>query len=178
MSTVKRTMSEETPVDVLSEVLRVVRLSGAVHLKADFTEPWAIMSSPPEMLATRLLRPGAESLTLFHIFAEGSCWVSSATIRPFRFQKGDVMIVPRGDQHVMASDPAVRPVPIREIFPNPSADETKRLEHGGGGFRTEIICGYLHADQRFNPLLDALPVMLGVRQRLGAVTLESVNSDG
>src|SRR5262245_31884650 len=133
MSTVKRTMSEETPVDVLSEVLRVVRLSGAVHMKADFTEPWAIISSTPEMLALRL--PGAESVTQFHIFAEGSCWVSSATIPPFRFQKGDVMIVPRGDQHVMASDPGVRPVPIREIFPNPSPNETKHVEHGGGGFR-------------------------------------------
>jgi len=29
-------------VDVLSEVLRVVRLSGAIHFCGEFTHPWAI----------------------------------------------------------------------------------------------------------------------------------------
>jgi hypothetical protein len=49
--------------DVLSEVLRVVRVSGAVHLLGEFTHPWAFESSAPDELPARL-RPGAESISL------------------------------------------------------------------------------------------------------------------
>ena len=38
--------------DVLSDVLRVVRLSGAVFFTADFSAPWALESPIPEMLAS------------------------------------------------------------------------------------------------------------------------------
>ncbi len=59
--------------DVLSEVLRVIRLSGAVHFLGKFTEPWAFVSSSPDMLPARL-EPGAESITPFHVIVSGSCW--------------------------------------------------------------------------------------------------------
>ena len=45
--------------DVLSDVLRVIRLSGAIFFSAEFTEPYAIESPPPPHLAARLL-PTAE----------------------------------------------------------------------------------------------------------------------
>jgi len=35
--------------DVPSEVPRVIRLSGAVHFLAKFTQPWAFLSSSPDM---------------------------------------------------------------------------------------------------------------------------------
>src|SRR6185295_1684199 len=44
-------------VHVLSDVLRVVRLYGAIHFRAEFTQPWAILSTPPEMLAAGLTVP-------------------------------------------------------------------------------------------------------------------------
>ena len=42
--------------DILSEVLRVVRLSGAIHFCAEFTHPWAILTPPPDMVASHLAR--------------------------------------------------------------------------------------------------------------------------
>ena len=45
--------------DVLSDVLRVVRLSGAVFFTADFSSPWAIESPMPAMLAAAVA-PQAE----------------------------------------------------------------------------------------------------------------------
>ena len=39
-------------IDVLSDVLRVVRLSGAVFFTADFSSPWAVESPPPAALAS------------------------------------------------------------------------------------------------------------------------------
>jgi hypothetical protein len=55
--------------DVLSDVLGVVRLSGAVFFKAEFTAPWAI-ASQPEWLAT-IVWPDVECVVLFHILIEG-----------------------------------------------------------------------------------------------------------
>ena len=60
--------------DVLSDVLRVVRLSGAVFFTADFSSPWAIESPIPEMLASAVM-PEAECVVLFHILVEGECEV-------------------------------------------------------------------------------------------------------
>ena len=77
--------------DVLSEVLRVVRLSGAIHFCAEFTRPWAILTSPPEMLASRLV-PGAEAVIPFHIATEGGCWLSWGQVEPIRIEAGDVVV--------------------------------------------------------------------------------------
>jgi hypothetical protein len=105
----------ESVMDVLSEVLRVVRLSGAIHFCAEFTRPWAIISSPPDMLPARLV-PGAESITPFHIATSGSCWLSCGKLPPIWMEVGDVVVFARGDQHIMASDPGLKPVPIKDIY--------------------------------------------------------------
>ena len=60
--------------DVLSDVLRVVRLSGAVFFTADFSSPWAIESPMPDMLAPAVM-PEAECVVLFHILVDGECEV-------------------------------------------------------------------------------------------------------
>lgn len=161
--------------DVLSDVLRVVRLSGAIHFCAEFTHPWAILSSPPEMLATRLF-PGAEAVTPFHIATSGRCYLSWGRIAPIEFHAGDVVVFSRGSQHVLASEPGFNPVPIRDIY-RPSAERITVLQHGGGGEESRFICGFLCSDQRFGPLLDTMPSLTCIRVRDGALILESFTDD-
>ncbi len=56
--------------DALSDVLRVVKLSGGVFLQAEFTEPWCLVSEvTPENCAP--LMPVPEHLILYHYVAEG-----------------------------------------------------------------------------------------------------------
>jgi AraC-like DNA-binding protein len=162
--------------DVLSEVLRVIRLSGAIHFLGEFTEPWAFMSSSPDMLPARL-EPGAESITPFHVMVSGRCWVSCGKLPPIALEKGDVFVVARGDQHVMTSDPGLVPVPIKKIYAQPLRDQITVLRHGGGGEETRFICGYLHSDQRFSPLLDAVPALVCIRVRDGKLILEAAAAD-
>jgi AraC-like DNA-binding protein len=161
--------------DVLSEVLRIVRLSGVIHFNAEFSEPWAIISSEPAALRTRL---GAESVTPFHVFVGGHCLVRLAKLAPIRIQTGDVIVLPRGDQHVMASDFAVTPVPTKDIYPGASSESIAVVKHGGGGEPARFICGFLHSDQRFDPLLNSLPPALCVRTRIDGLTLETLGPDG
>jgi AraC family transcriptional regulator, alkane utilization regulator len=162
--------------DVLSEVLRVVRLSGAVHFRGQFTRPWAFMSSSPDMLPARL-RPGAESITPFHVAISGRCWLTCGKFPPVALEAGDVIVLARGDQHVMASDPGLEPIPIKEIYAQPQQDRITVLSHGGGGEETGFICGYLYSDQRFAPLLDAMPAVLCIRVRSEALLLEAATDD-
>jgi AraC family transcriptional regulator, alkane utilization regulator len=161
--------------DVLSEVLRVVRLSGVIHFNAEFSEPWAFISSAPDVLRTRM---GAESVTPFHVFVGGHCFVRLENHPPIRIETGDVIVMPRGDQHVMASDLSLSPVPSKNIYPVPSRERIMPVQHGGGGSIARFICGFLHSDQRFDPLLNSLPPALCVRTRIDGLTLETLGPHG
>jgi AraC-like DNA-binding protein/mannose-6-phosphate isomerase-like protein (cupin superfamily) len=164
-------------VDVLSEVLRVVRLSGAIHFRAEFTHPWAILSTPPAMLAAGL-KVSEGSVTPFHVVTQGSCLVTSGDLPPIRVETGDVIVFPRGDQHVMASDPELVPVPIQEICSQRSGEHITFVQYGGNGQPAHLICGFLHSDQRFDPLLKSLPAILCVRSRDDLFTLETLDVTG
>ena len=97
--------------DVLSDVLRVVRLSGAVFFTADFSSPWAIESPIPEKLAAAVM-PEAECVVLFHILVEGQCEVECQGLPVTTMDSGDVVVFPRGDQHTMRSHGAGTAMPL------------------------------------------------------------------
>jgi AraC family transcriptional regulator, alkane utilization regulator len=158
--------------DVLSDVLRVVRLTSAVFFTARFSAPWSIESPPPDQLP-RALRLRAESIALFHMLVEGQCWISMEGHAPLKLETHDVIIFPHGDSHVMSSPIGARPRPISVLLPSQPSEEIPRLDFGGGGKTTRFVCGFLHCDQRFNPLIGALPTMLCVQSRVGAGQSES-----
>jgi AraC-like DNA-binding protein len=153
--------------DVLSDVLRVVRLTSAVFFTARFSSPWSVESPPPDELA-RSLRLRAESIAMFHVLVEGECWVSFGDHAPVKMEASDVLIFPRGDPHVLSSNGGARPCPIGSLLPSQRSEEIPQLDYGGGGKRTRFVCGYLHCDQDFNPLIGALPTLLWVSGRDGA----------
>ncbi len=161
-----------TLLDVLSDVLRVIRLSGAIFFRADFTAPFAIESPPPPRLAARLL-PTAECLAIFHVLAQGQCWVAPEGEAPLRLEQGDVIIFPHSHPHVMTSRMGTAPMSLEGILPETATGEPPHLTFGGGGPATRFVCGYLQCDQRFNPLMGALPVLLRVRRQQGVTELES-----
>jgi AraC family transcriptional regulator, alkane utilization regulator len=163
--------------DVLSDVLRVVRLSGAVFFTADFSAPWALESPIPEMLASAVM-PEAECVVLFHILVEGECEVVCQGHPVTTMETGDVIVFPRGDQHTMRSHGAATPTPLASIFSPGGYDEPPQLSYGGGGRTSRFVCGYLNCDQRFSPLVEALPTMLLVRSRDDYSAIDAVDASG
>jgi len=163
--------------DVLSDVLRVVRLSGSVFFTADFSLPWAIESPIPEKLASAVI-PQAECVVLFHILVDGQCEVACQGHPLMTMESGDVVVFPRGDQHTMRSHGSVKPTPILSVFSPGQYDEPPQLSHGGGGSTSRFVCGYLNCDQRFSPLVEALPTMLLVRSRDDYSAIEAVDAKG
>lgn len=162
--------------DVLSDVLRVVRLSGAVFFVAEFSSPWAIASPPSNRLASFIM-PRAECFTLFHVLAEGSCWVKVKDHPPLQLVAGDVLVFPQGDEHVIGSDLALKPTPMKVLVPQIPWAGMAPVIHGGGGEVTRFVCGFLHCDQRFNPLFSTLPRLLCIRSREGDVVLKPVGTE-
>src|SRR4029078_8215415 len=163
--------------DVLSDVLRVVRLSGAVFFTADFSSPWAIESPLPDMLASAVM-PEAECVVLFHILVDGECEVICQSHSSITMQSGDVIVFPRGDQHTMRSHAAAATAPLSTIFSPGKHDEPPQLSYGGGGRTSRFVCGYLNCDQRFSPLVESLPTMLLVRSRDDYSAIEAVDANG
>src|SRR3954454_11882584 len=60
--------------DALSDVLKSVRLEGAVYLNAEFTAPWCIRGECG-VASLRQRLAGAEQVAYFHFLTEGECKV-------------------------------------------------------------------------------------------------------
>jgi AraC family transcriptional regulator, alkane utilization regulator len=163
--------------DVLSDVLRVVRLSGAVFFTADCSSPWALESPTPESLAS-IGMPGAECIVLFHILVDGECEVACQGHPVTTMEAGDVVVFPRGDQHTMRSHGAATSTHLDSVFSPGTYDQLPQLSFGGGGRTSRFVCGYLNCDQRFSPLVEALPTILFVRSRDDYSAIEAVDATG
>lgn len=144
--------------DVLSEVLQVVRLTGSIFFTANLSAPWSVSSPPHEELA-RHMQTKTGCITLFHIVTEGRCWIKMENSKPFALEEGSVIIFPHSCAHVMCSRLQLQPVPVLKLL---HFDNIKGLPevNFGGGENMRLICGYLKCDQRFNPLIGALPEVL------------------
>lgn len=152
--------------DALSEILRVVNLNGAVFFQARFTSPWRYESPDGPTLA-RALDRGLDHLVLYHFLTEGECSVIFEGMPPIQMRAGDVILIPHGDKHAMASPVSAAPstpLDMHAIL----RDKPSLLDFGGGGDAGRFICGYMASDPRLlRPILEALPRAVVVSLRRG-----------
>ena len=150
--------------DALSEILRVVNLKGAVFFQARFTAPWRY-DSPDASTLARALDPAIEHLVLYHFLSEGECTVMFDGMPAIQLKAGDVILIPHGEAHTMASSASASPgAPLdmhAVLRQRPSS-----LDFGGGGQAGRLVCGYMACDPRLlRPILDALPRAVTVSLR-------------
>jgi AraC-like DNA-binding protein len=163
----------DTRGDTLSNLLRAVRLRGAVFFYVEGADPW-VAEAPCAREIIPAMLPGVDHMMEFHVVARGACWAAIAGEEPMLLNEGDVVLFPQGDAHVISSAPGLRAaVDDRSIFfaPRPpqlpfaislsrEGAETALLD-GGGLQKTTLVCGFLGCDARpFNPLLASMPRVL------------------
>jgi len=159
------TRSQPAP---LEQALEQLRLEGAIFFRSELTEPFAFESTPLALADS--LHPGAERLILFHIVARGSCWVSVTDGERHRATEGDVIVLPYADEYTIGGDAPAECVPILALVAAPPWDVMPVIRHGGGGARTDLVCGYLYSeDPLFDPVMQALPLVFVVRPPVGAL---------
>lgn len=148
--------------DVLSQVLQVVRLEGALFFNAEFSAPWCV-SSPQSTNIAPLVSPDARHLIIYHYLIEGLAYARLKDGPREDLTAGDIVMFPHGDPHTMGSGLPERPVDSLQIF----AKNINRGMHvtrlGGGGTVTRFVCGYLACDPRLSEVvLAGLPRLLKV----------------
>jgi AraC-like DNA-binding protein len=150
--------------DTLSDVLRAVRLTGAVFFDVHASAPW-VVEAPAGRDVAPFVMPGSEHVIEYHLVVAGRCYGGLAGETPHELGEGDLIIFPQGDAHVMASAPGMRATPDLSAFQRPPDQRLPlALQMGGKGDRTSVICGFLGCDSRpFNPLLATLPRTILVR---------------
>jgi AraC-like DNA-binding protein len=150
--------------DALSDVLKSVRLEGAVYLNAEFTAPWCVQAKFGLAKVIAQLA-GAEHVVYFHFLAEGGCKVRLADGEVLDAAAEDLVIFPREERHVMGSDLQLAPVEAAGLVEpaDRSGAELFQIRHGGGGAATRVVCGYLACSSSVcRPLLEALPRMVRI----------------
>jgi AraC-like DNA-binding protein len=152
--------------DVLSDVLRAVRLTGAVFFDFELSSPWVAEAPPSREIAAKVM-PGAQRVIEYHLIARGSCWAHAIGDEPTLLREGDVIVFPQGDAHVLASAPGMRAEPNMTMFTRDSTPLPFVYELGGGGpDRARVVCCFLGLDERpYNPLLSSLPRVIHLSGR-------------
>jgi AraC-like DNA-binding protein len=126
-------------------------LASSIVSGARLSAPWAIHSN------------GADC-PIFHAIVEGQAYVKRVADGEIkRLEEGDIVVVTRGDAHVMADDPKTPPAPITSFKRTMTAGGVAHLEYGGGGAQTRIICGKFQLDHEgAESLVALLPPLLHV----------------
>lgn len=153
-----RPRATDEQADVVSEVLRAVRLGAEVFGRFELSAPWAMRA------------PRVEDVLSFYVVARGGAWLDveaegrSASARRLALSAGDVVLLPHGESHVLR-DPSRATRTPREVHsvgcPRPTSTEPVRF--GGGGPVTSFVAGaFRFAAPARSVLLESLPPVIHI----------------
>lgn len=136
--------------DVLTSVLRSLRLRGTTYFDAGFQAPWGM-----EIRSGRFAN--------FHLLTEGGCWLRRADGSVHRVEKGDLVVFPHGERHALLSAPESTVLPAERVIGAPRQSDPLVL--GGEGEPTaRMICGHFELDGHVpHPIRESLPEFIHLR---------------
>src|SRR5512146_1393440 len=147
--------------DALSDVLRTLRLTGGVFLDARFSAPWSLVTNvQPEKF--KLFLGSSNQIMAFHYVISGKLVAHVVGEQPRELTAGALILLPRNELHVLASEPGLKRKPASDIVMKDSGLGLWELRHGGGGEEVHIVCGFFGCDSTFDPLIAALPPMFSI----------------
>lgn len=136
--------------DVLSEVLKTVKLGGAMFYNAEFSAPWCFCSPASSVLAP-YLSANSKHVIIFHLLTEGRGYAQvEGDDQLLPLNEGDIVIVPHGDPHAMRNGPFIKPVDHAEEVRRVLAQGLRVSRMGGGGEVTKFICGYMTCEPQLS----------------------------
>jgi AraC-like DNA-binding protein len=144
--------------DVLVDMLRAVRLTGAIFLKASFTEPFGVLS--PQRYDASVPMAHLRHVSVFHYVATGGCMIETAGGGRRQLEAGDLVLLPFAAEHKLWRGDAEL-VPASSIVTQDSKEGVWSFTHGGGGTETRFVCGFIEsAETMFVPMFRSLPEIL------------------
>jgi AraC-like DNA-binding protein len=151
-----QSLSETVERDALSDVLSSVRFRSALLCRSEMTAPWGFGVA-------------GRDFATFHLVLEGNGFVDVEGAGRLRLEEGDLVILPKGNAHVVRDAPASEVTRLEQLIEGGRMDARGTLRTGGKGPRTVMVCGAFHFEKASaNPLLLALPSVLHLRTRRAA----------
>ena len=141
--------------DLLSDVLRELRLDSAAYRVLVLRAPW------------RLRFDGG--LRGVHIVVRGRCVLTLDTGGRRSLEAGDLVVLPRADSHVLTSPDGDR-APVVSSLALARAGAGVDLSAGGEGEETVIVCGAFFLGQEGHPAVEGLPTCIHVPAQEGSAT--------
>ena len=118
-----------TSVDPLGEALHFLRMSGTFYTRAEFGAPWGLLLPP---------MPGC---LMFHFLTSGGCILEIGRTERRQLKQGDLVLVPHGQGHLLASARGVRGAKLFDLPRERVSERYEILRHGGGASGATMICG-------------------------------------
>ncbi len=137
--------------DPLSDPLRLLKLTGVLHCRAELTAPWGMDL------------PRIANNMAIHIVSRGRLYLDIAGQPTREVNAGSLVLIPHGTPHQLRSAPDTPVTPLTDIPVELITDRYERMNFGGGGAATSVsYCGV-----RFDPiaaqrLLQVLPLVIHV----------------
>ena len=140
------------PVDLLSQILTLIRLRGELIFSADLSAPWA-------------LRFDAGS-AYFHVVSEGAMRLEASDGRRIRAETGDILVLPQGRGHLIGAGEA-EPKPARAVLDDQIRRGNLAIRLGGEGPATRLITGAFRFEGDNMPsMLSVLPSVIHIPRAL------------
>ncbi|WP_369133477.1 AraC family transcriptional regulator [Modestobacter sp. I12A-02662] len=133
--------------DVLSSVLRELRLESASYRRLELRAPW------------RLRFDGG--LRGVHVLVRGACSITLDEGPPRLLEAGDLVVLPRAGAHQMSSVGDERG-PATSALDLARRTTGSELQAGGGGAGTTVLCGAFFLGDEGHPAIAGLPRFIHV----------------
>jgi AraC family transcriptional regulator, alkane utilization regulator len=145
--------------DVLTDMLRAVRLTGAVFFNATFSTPFGVLS--PKRFDPGLPMAHLRHISVFHLVTAGGCTFEAASGYRRDVVAGDLLLIPFADQHKFWKGDGVEMVPVPSFLQQGPIEGMWTAKHGGDGEETRLLCGFLESSEFLGvPLFRTLPELL------------------
>ncbi len=122
------------PADPLGETLHLLRLTGTLYCRGEFTAPFSVEI------------PKLEEMMTFLVVTSGRCWLQLRGSQPLRLEQGSLTLIPHPVPHIISSDPSLAADALFDLPIEKISERYESLRHGGGGELTRTMYGVVRFD--------------------------------
>ncbi|MDV5148476.1 AraC family transcriptional regulator [Streptomyces sp. SBC-4] len=120
--------------DLLSELLKPLRLTGVFDSRWHVRAPWAIEGD------------AERSCAVLHYVVEGDCWITTDGEASLELHAGDLVVFPTGTAHRLSDRPERQGVPLKAVLPERQPGTSGEIVIEGTGPEARLLCAGLHYD--------------------------------
>src|SRR5215469_8647180 len=98
------------PRDSVSDMLTALTVQSSVYCLSELRAPWGF-------------EVGGANVAKFHLVLEGECWLHAESVSPLRLSAGDLVILSRGERHMMRDEMGSPVVGLDELIDRHPLDD-------------------------------------------------------